>query len=95
MTKINGHTGQLKGPFAANEDLVAKIKSQIISETYESDKIIKIGIFSKFGHTININGVPFYLGKEGMFEFRDTPIISLFFEQEEDLNSFIDYLYED
>lgn len=95
MTKINGHTGQLKGPFAANEDLIAKIKSQIISETYESDKIIKIGIFSKFGHIININGVPFYLGKEGMFEFRDTPIRSLSFEQEEDLNSFIDYLYED
>ena len=45
--------------------------------------------------TININGVPFYLGKEGMFEFRDTPIRSLFFDQEEDLNSFIDYLYED
>ena len=30
-----------------------------------------------------------------MFEFRDTPIRSLSFGQEEDLNSFIDYLYED
>ena len=86
----NGYTGQLQGPFAANEDLYAKMKEQMCLTLVN---VFKIGIFSKVGHFVNINGQSFELGKTGILEVRDTDITSLYFEQDETLDSFIDYMY--
>lgn len=89
----NGYTGQLKGPFSANEDLIERIRDEIIP-TINDIYLFKIGIYSKKGHYININNQSFEIGRTNILEVRDTNITSLHFEQDEDLNSFVDYIYK-
>lgn len=74
-------TAQIQGPFAANQELITNYPN-----------VNKIGIFSKVNHMININGMPFEIGKTGMLEIEGTDIESLSFQQDEDENTYIDLL---
>lgn len=73
---------QLKGPF--------KAETELLKELYE--KINKISIFCKPEHFITINGMTFEIGKTGMLEIEGTNIESLKFQQDEDENTYIDFL---
>lgn len=75
---------QLQGPFNANQ--------QLLNNNYN---ITKIAIFAPVGHYCYINDILFEIGKTGMLEIRDSTIKSITFLQDEDLNTFIDYMYED
>lgn len=73
-------TFQLQGPFKANEELITK------------ENIMKIGIFSKPFHSIHINGMEFEIGQNGILEIEGTNIVSLSFDQDEESDTYIDFL---
>ena len=73
---------QLRGPFKANTELLNNLYNNIN----------KISIFCKPEHMIIINGMSFEIGKTGMLEIEGTNIESLKFQQDEDENTYIDFL---
>lgn len=77
MTK----TFQLQGPFEANQELIQGITN-----------IMKIGIFSKPNHSIHINGMEFEIGQTGILEIEGTHIESLSFDQDEEADTYIDFM---
>lgn len=84
--------GQQKGPFKAGENIMGKILQE---PTYTNvSYLFKIGISTIPHHKVKINNVSMEIGKTGMLEVRDTNITSIVFEQDEDLNTFVDYMAE-
>lgn len=85
---LNEKLIQINGPFSAGENVFSILKNKYddINFTY----IQRIGISSKTGHTVVINGQDFEIGKTGMLEFNDVGITSLYFRQEEDFFTIID-----
>ena len=84
----NGYTGQLIGPFVANEELYDKI----IAAAIKPIKYIKhIGIQTDVRNYIYINGKEYEIGKTGIYEIGNTEINSIYFAQDTDENSIIDY----
>lgn len=73
---------QLRGPFKANTELLNNLYNNIN----------KISIFCKPEQVIIINGMSFEIGKTGMLEIEGTNIESLKFQQDEDENTYIDFL---
>lgn len=73
---------QLRGPFKANTELLNNLYNNIN----------KISIFCKPEQVIIINGMSFEIGKTGMLEIEGTNIGSLKFQQDEDENTYIDFL---
>lgn len=89
--KINLVTGQLKGPFKANQELIEKIKED---SAIDSLYVKHLGVQTDIGYYIYINNQEFEIGKTGIYEIGNTEILSLFFKQDTDENSIIDYTIE-
>ena len=88
---VNRYMGQLKGPFNANDELMIKIK-----EDAEIDvSFVKhLGVQTDIGYSIFVNGEEREIGKTGIYEIGNTEINSLYFKQNTDENSIIDYIIE-
>ncbi len=86
------YIGQIQGPFKAGEDLVVKMLQDPLAK--KMTFAFKIGIFSKPKHIVSINGVNIEIGKTGMLEIQQTEVTSIVFQQEEDFNSFVDFMAE-
>lgn len=82
--------GQEKGPFKAGENIIKTILNQ--PENKDIVMVFKIGIFSIPYHRVQINNNSIEIGSTGMLEVKDVVISSLSFEQDEDINSYIDYM---
>lgn len=95
---MNAYVGQLQGKFSTEDRLVDIIfqncRDGMSAQEYESSilKIYKIGIYSKPYHQIELNGKIEKLGKTGILEIRDSEIKDLHFLQEENEDTFIDYI---
>ena len=88
----NRRTGQLKGPFIANEELVTKIG---MDADFTNFYIRQLGIQTDVGNLVSIDGDIREIGKTGIYEIGNTKIDSLFFIQDTDENSIIDYVIQD
>ena len=86
----NGHMGQLKGPFKANEELYTRIKESCIEKM---DSIRHLGIQTITGDkvVVEINDKEIEIGKTGMYEVRDTEITSIKFKMDVNANTILDY----
>ncbi len=84
----NGCTGQLLGPFKANEELYNKI---IADAAYPVLYINHLGIQTDIRNFVYINGNKYEIGKTGIYEVGNTEITSIYFESDTDDNSIIDY----
>lgn len=89
---LNLVTGQLKGPFQANQELMEKIKKD---SAIESFYVKHLGIQTEVGYYIYINSKEFEIGKTGIYEIGNTQVSSLYFKQDTDENSIIDYVIEE
>lgn len=85
---INGYTGQLIGPFKANEELYDKI---IAAAAQPINYVSHIGIQTDIKNYVYINGEEYEIGKTGIYEIGNTEINSIYFAQDTDENSIIDY----
>lgn len=86
--RVNGCTGQLVGPFTANEELFDKISAAAIQPIAY---INHLGVQTDIRNFIYINGKEYEIGKTGIYEIGNTKITSLYFAQDTDENSIIDY----
>ena len=84
----NGYTGQLIGPFNANQDLYALIKATAIQPILY---VQHLGIQTDIKNYIFINGKEVEIGNTGIYEIGNTEITSLYFAQDVDNNTIIDY----
>lgn len=89
---LNLVTGQLKGPFQENQELIEKIKED---SAIESFYVKHLGVQTEVGYYIYINNKEFEIGKTGIYEIGNTKISSLYFKQNTDENSIIDYVIEE
>lgn len=87
----NARQGQLVGPFAAGEELVDKMKADSISSF---DYVSHIGIQTKPGRYVWINREKYEIGTTGIYEIGNTQISSLYFEDDVNKNTIIDYVIE-
>ena len=85
---LNGRTGQLKGPFKANTDLMALITQEAVKKPRY---IEHIGIQAKEGTIVKINDKIFHIGKTDLYELTKTAINTLILMTEVDENALIDY----
>ncbi len=79
---------QIKGPFAANEEIVNRISSS------DFLYIKEIGISTKTRHYVSLDGENFEIGKTGMLQFQDTHITSIKFSQNEDEKTLVECILE-
>ena len=84
----NGYTGQLIGPFNANEELYDKI---VAAAAQPIDCVSHIGIQTDVRNYIYINNKEYEIGKTGIYEIGNTEITSIYFSQNVDENTIIDY----
>lgn len=84
----NGYTGQLIGPFNANEELYDKI---VAAAAQPISYVSHIGIQTDIRNYIYINNKEYEIGKTGIYEIGNTEITSIYFAQDTDENSIIDY----
>lgn len=93
MADKNNHAYvQVRGPMLKDEELLDKIKVEILLtiEQLNSLYIEHIGIQTSHGHFCEINGEQFEIGKTGILEIRDTNITSFKFSQNEDEGTIVD-----
>ena len=84
----NGYTGQLLGPFEANQELIDLIQQDALREI----KYVKhLGIQANVRTFLNINGKEVEIGKTGIYEIGNTEISSIYFIDDTDDNVIIDY----
>lgn len=86
--KNNGRTGQLVGPFFAGEELFTKIQDDAIEEV---DYVDHLGIQTKVKNFVYINGEEYEIGKTGIYEIVNAKVTSIYFSQDVDSNTIIDY----
>ena len=86
------YIGQAQGPFKAGTEVINIILHNDTNVAISN--LFKIGIITVPHHKVKINNVSMEIGKTGMLEVRDTPIASIIFEQDEDLNTFVDFMAE-
>lgn len=93
----NGCTGQLIGPFNAKQELFDLIKNNSIEDF---SYISHIGI-QMYNHTspipgegtmVYINKDAYEIGKTGIYEIGNTKITSIYFSDDVDENTIIDYV---
>ena len=84
----NGYSGQLLGPFTANEDLMDLIQQDAIGEI---DYVKHLGIQTNIGAFVSINNSIVEIGKTGIYEIGNTEINSIYFLENTDDNTIIDY----
>ena len=86
---MNGYTGQIKGPFAANAELFSQIKAMCVADATD---IAHLGIQAEVSSMVSINSEDIEIGKTGIYEVRDTHINSIKFKQDMDENTIIDFV---
>lgn len=87
----NMYMGQLVGPFSANEELYDKV----IEDAGTAILHIKhLGIQAEVSTIIFINGEEREIGKTGIYEIGNTEVTSLYFKEDMDKNTIIDYTIE-
>lgn len=84
----NGCTGQLIGPFNANEELYDRI---VAAAAQPISYVSHIGVQTDVRNYVYINGKEYEIGKTGIYEIGNTEITSIYFAQNTDENSIIDY----
>ena len=85
---FNGYSGQLRGPFAANQELIDLIQNDAIGEI----KYVKhLGIQADITAMVKINGEDVEIGKTGIYEIGNTEVTSIYFLEDTDDNAIIDY----
>lgn len=85
---FNGYSGQLRGPFTANQELIDLIQNDAIGEI----KYVKhLGIQADITTIIKINGEDVEIGKTGIYEIGNTEVTSIYFLEDTDDNAIIDY----
>lgn len=82
---------QLTGPFERNEELIDKIRETNPGFNY----IKKLGVQSKMGHQLKINDKQFMIGEKDLIEFFDVNITSIFFLQDENEKTILDFILKD
>ena len=88
----NVHQGQLRGPFAAEQELFTLIKkAAAVPFTY----ITHIGVQTDVRNIIIVNGKEYEIGKTGIYEIGNTEITSLKFKEDVDINTIVDYTIEE
>lgn len=85
---VNGYTGQLIGPFNANEELYDKI---VAAAAYPINYVSHIGIQTDTKNIVYINNKECEIGNTEIYEIGNTEITSIYFAQDTDENSIIDY----
>lgn len=88
IIKNNMFMGQLCGPFFANEELYNLIEEQAATDILY---IMHLGISTKKDTMVYINGELYQIGKTGMYEVGNTKITSIYFQEDTDNNTIIDY----
>lgn len=84
----NGYTGQLLGPFEANQELVNLIQQDALKEI---EYVKHLGIQTEIGSLLKINDETIEIGKTGIYEIGNTEINSIYFLEDTDDNAIIDY----
>lgn len=84
----NRYTGQLVGPFIAYEELYDKISA---AAAQPIAYVSHIGVQTDVKNYIYINNKEYEIGKTGIYEIGNTEITSIYFAQDTDNNSIIDY----
>ena len=96
----NGCTGQVIGPFVANEEIYDIIKENCIEKILYVKHIgIQIDDMQNqvkwVNHpTVFINGKEYEIGKTGILELINTEITSIYFPIDRNENTIIDYSIE-
>lgn len=93
--RINGRLGQVCGPFAAGDDLLAR-GGAIDVFTRETTKptILKLGIQAPVDSYVSINNVNIKIGKTGIYELDYRVVVrSLSFPDGADESVIIDFVY--
>lgn len=85
---VNGYTSQLIGPFEENEELFEKINDNAIEEVAY---VNHLGIQTDVSNYVYINGEKYEIGKTGIYEIGNAKVTSLYFAQNVDNNTIIDY----
>ena len=81
--------GQISGNFSAGEDILSLIRLNTTNSSLS--EIDHIGIETKVGNKVDINGKRFEIGKTSHLEFTEEKIYSLSFCQ--DSKAIIDFSY--
>ena len=86
----NNYTGQLKGPFKKNKELFDLILEQCIDDV---DYISHIGVQAAPGTLVTINEKDIEIGRTKIYEVSsdETKITSIFFKNDVDEDTIIDY----
>ena len=84
----NGYSGQLLGPFTANEELMDLIQQDAIGEI---DYVKHLGIQVETPTIVRINNSDVEIGKTGIYEIGNTKVTSIYFIEDTDNNTIIDY----
>lgn len=86
----NGYSGQIRGPFIANQELFEKIKEDCVNNV---DYISHIGVQAYPGTIIIINDKEIEIGRMKIYEASsdETEITSIKFKNNTDEDTIIDY----
>ena len=84
----NGYTGQLLGPFEANQELMDLIQQDALREI---EYVKHLGIQTEIGSLLKIDDETIEVGKTGIYEIGNTEINSIYFLEDTDDNTIIDY----
>lgn len=89
MEEINGHMGQLVGPFKAKENLYVQIEKDARGAILY---VQHLGIQAKVSDIVWINDEPYEIGKTGIYEVGNTEITSIYFDKDTDEHAIVDYI---
>ena len=84
----NGYSGQLLGPFIANQELIELIQQDAIGQI---EYVKHLGIQADVRTYVSINNEIVEIGKTGIYEIGNTEITSLYFLEDTDDNAIVDY----
>lgn len=86
----NKSIGQIKGPFSENQEII----TSIVEPNYY---VKQIGISTKplKSYFLIINGEEYEIGYTGMYEIGNTKITSLYFLQDMEEDTIIDYVLKE
>ena len=93
--RINGRVGQVLGPFAPGEDLLARggVIDEFTKETTQP-RILKLGIQAPVDSYVSINDVNIKIGKTGIYELDYRVVVrSLSFPNGADETVIVDFVY--
>jgi hypothetical protein len=93
--RINGRLGQVCGPFAAGEDLLATGGAiDVFTKEKTKPNLLKLGIQAPVDSYVSINNVNIKIGKTGIYELDYRVVVkSLSFPDGADETVIVDFVY--